>query len=541
MAEDPEALGFGTGLAQLLLQQPAAFATTIEALAARPDGPNAETLCRLALFCAELDRPAIADRLFELAFAGDPPPAAAAWEIQRHLPRVLIPADAAAIERRRQAMAAYVDSLTPAVVDLLQASPATVEAYLNLWEPFNALSYGGGDPLPLRRAFSRWFESLLPEELRAPLTTAPAPLPRIGFVLNHTAALSFFWLGLLHRLRPQGFEIYLIYTSLQAQRHFQTLNLMPTGSLTLGTGPLLPALRALRGLNLDLLLLTEANTDRMLQNLLACCRLARLQATSLLSSGSTGSSQMDLYLSTRCFDAPAAQAHYSEKLLLFRHMPLYVRPPWFPPMPTRAEFGLPETGALYACPHLMLKLHPDFDAVLGEILRRDPAGLLVLVTNPNSEVLRTQLLERFERSLADVMPRIWFLPKLSPEDFRSLLQLADVMLDPLYFGGGTTTYEALTLGLPMVSWPGLLAVGRTVLGCYVQMGLADCVALSAEQYVAQAVRLGTDARYNRAVRRRLRARQARLLDNEAVLREFTLFFRTIRDYLPNQMPKGRLD
>ena len=68
----------------------------------------------------------------------------------------------------------------------------------------------------------------------------------------------------------------------------------------------------------------------------------------------------------------------------------------------------------------------------------------------------------------------------------------DVALDPFPYGGGTTTCDALWMGVPVVSLAGQTAVGRGGLSILSNVGLPELVAADAEQYVRIAVELAHD-------------------------------------------------
>ncbi len=74
-------------------------------------------------------------------------------------------------------------------------------------------------------------------------------------------------------------------------------------------------------------------------------------------------------------------------------------------------------------------------------LRQDAQGLIVLLEG-RSPVWTRLLRERFERTLPDVLDRIVFVPRQSRVGFQNLILCSDVLLDPIHFGGGNTTYEA---------------------------------------------------------------------------------------------------
>jgi hypothetical protein len=74
------------------------------------------------------------------------------------------------------------------------------------------------------------------------------------------------------------------------------------------------------------------------------------------------------------------------------------------------------------------------------------------------------------------------------------------------------------------------------------MGMLDCVAGSEEEYVALAVRLGTDRTYREAIRAKILASNSVLYRNEAAVREFEQFVcSTIAgDGIPSGQPAQRV-
>src|SRR5262249_23283253 len=107
----------------------------------------------------------------------------------------------------------------------------------------------------------------------------------------------------------------------------------------------------------------------------------------------------------------------------------------------------------------------------------------------------------------------------------SLVGSADVLLDPIHFGGGNTSFEAFAQGTPIVTLPSPFLRGRITLALYRHMGILDCVADDEQDYIARAVRLGTDADYRQAMRRRIRDASAVLFENPNSVKDLENFFR----------------
>ena len=88
--------------------------------------------------------------------------------------------------------------------------------------------------------------------------------------------------------------------------------------------------------------------------------------------------------------------------------------------------------------------------------------------------------------------RVSFVGRMPLTEYLRLYQEVDVALDPFPYGGGTTTCDALWMGVPVVSLAGPTAVSRGGLSILSNVGLADLVANDAAQYVRTAVALASD-------------------------------------------------
>ena len=69
---------------------------------------------------------------------------------------------------------------------------------------------------------------------------------------------------------------------------------------------------------------------------------------------------------------------------------------------------------------------------------------------------------------------------------------ADIALDPFPFNGGTTSCEALWVGLPVISLTTDSFIGRQGPRCLTRTGIADLASDSEEHYVANALKLAAD-------------------------------------------------
>jgi protein O-GlcNAc transferase len=357
--------------------------------------------------------------------------------------------------------------------------------------PSFQLAHHGRDDRVLKAKFAALFRDVFPP--REP--SAGSGIPHLGFVVTRGREGGFLrsMAGIIDQLDPGAFRLTLFAAPGGLPILRAGLVRSDVGFVPLPRG-LPEAIEQIASARCDVLYHWQIGSDP-LGYFLPFTRLAPVQCTSWGTHSTSGIPAVDYYLSSELIEPPGAEAHYTERLIKLATLPTYQRPIHRPnPPAVRSEFGLPSGRPLYACLQRAAKFHPDFDAVLAGILRRDPAGLILLVGKA-SDGPAQRLRERWLKTMPDVADRLLFLGHWSATAYQRVLSLAEVMLDPFPYGSGLTAYDALGMGIPIVTLPGHRQVGRYVLGCYARMGLAGPVADSADRYLELAVRMATDAEY----------------------------------------------
>lgn len=111
----------------------------------------------------------------------------------------------------------------------------------------------------------------------------------------------------------------------------------------------------------------------------------------------------------------------------------------------------------------------------------------------------------------------------------ALLNRIDVALDPFPFNGSTTSFEALWMGVPLVTMAGDHFVARVGASLLVPLGLEEWVAHDADEYRRIAIRLAGEARGAKEPRIRLRHQVAAspLCDARAYARAIESAYRSM--------------
>lgn len=259
---------------------------------------------------------------------------------------------------------------------------------------------------------------------------------------------------------------------------------------------------------------------------LAFARLAKVQCVSWGHPVTTGLTTIDYFVSHQLLeeeDPVAAQSHYSEKLILLSQPPTYLYPFQKYDQDQVPDIAFAQNRTLYCCPQALFKIHPEFDSLLIEILQRDGTGVAVFIEGMPG--WSDRLKERWRRIDPKIVDRIHFLPRLNQNEFLALVDRADVILDTIYTCGGLSSAEALAHGTPVVTWPNTpLLFGRVTTAYYHQIGVLDCIAGSAREYVEIALRLGQDRKWRDQIAANITANQAKLFKRQEVLDELQNFF-----------------
>lgn len=264
---------------------------------------------------------------------------------------------------------------------------------------------------------------------------------------------------------------------------------------------------------------------------------APVQIEYMLGHGYTsGLSAMDVFLADPTLAPPEADQLFSERIVRLSRIPLAYNPPAgmpdVAPLPaltnghtTFGYFGRPE------------RLNPQVIAAWARILKGVPGSRLVL-NNRNflEPAFRRLFLDRFDAHGIgpDRLDLVYTAPQpLTWEAYGRI----DIALDPFPHNAGTTTIEALWMGVPVASLAGRPSVGRFGASILHAVGLDCWVAHDIDAYVNHVIAAASDPTALAALRTELRDRfrHSPLMDAAGLARELEDLFETL---LANTAPNS---
>jgi len=345
----------------------------------------------------------------------------------------------------------------------------------------------------------------------------------VGFVSqnfkDHTIGVLMY--GLISRLCRERFHVSVL-SSFPNNDTFGARIRADADDTLLLTDDVPTAMQTIEQAQFDVLFYSDLGMDAFTYAL-AHSRLAPVQCTTWGHPVTTGLNTVDYFLSSELLELAEADDHYTERLMRLSTLPTYYVRPILPErMKSRSELGLPADRHLYVCPQSLFKLHPDFDRIMGDILRRDPHGIIVLIAGLYP-MWERQLRHRLQLQLPDCHQRILIIPRMDAIDFQHLLGCADVMLDPLHFSGGNTSYQAFALGLPIVSLPGRFMRSRVTAAQCQLLGADSLIVDTPEAYVQQAVAVATNGDYRATLSSHILAHNEALFENQEAVTEIERF------------------
>jgi predicted O-linked N-acetylglucosamine transferase (SPINDLY family) len=173
-------------------------------------------------------------------------------------------------------------------------------------------------------------------------------------------------------------------------------------------------------------------------------------------------------------------------------------------VPTRAECGLPENGAVFCSFNNTYKINPETFASWMRIVKATDQAVLWLIGDNESAVRNL----RSEAAARGVEPdRLVFAPRCGRPEHLARHKHADLFLDTFPCTAHATASDALWMGVPVLTMPGETFASRVAGSLLLAVGLPEMIAGSRPEFEALAIRLAHRPDELAALRAKLAANQ----------------------------------
>jgi protein O-GlcNAc transferase len=232
---------------------------------------------------------------------------------------------------------------------------------------------------------------------------------------------------------------------------------------------------------------------------------APLQVTYLGYLSSTGLTSIDYRITDNYVDPPERNPSFNSEQPLRLSSSYFCYHPLINTPPVNSLPALDQGYITFGSFNNYIKMNLKLFTLWAQILKAvDNSKLLIKAKSLND--LNTQ--QSFLNSFAslDIEPS-----RLIIGDYDSSIEIhlrsyhqIDIGLDTYPFHGGTTTCQALWMGVPIVTLVGERHASRTGLSILSAVGLTELIAYTPEEYVEISIKLANDPEYLQQLRARLR-------------------------------------
>ncbi len=405
-------------------------------------------------------------------------------------------------------------------LDELSAAVTTaVERGEHAATPMSFLCVSGSAALQLRcsQAYTYGF---FPPAVAAPPAAAPAALAatpvaprapftpsariRVGYLSGDFGehAVSYLLAGVLERYDPSRFETFAFAWGRRGEGDIRRrLERAFTRFVAIDEVADEAVVRLMRESAIDIAVDLCGHTEGQRTGILAQ-RAAPIQVNFLGLPATMGAPYVDYLIADPFLVPEGDEPHYAERIVRLAggFQPNDDRRPLAPAAAPRAALGLPETARVLCSFNRTCKITPAIFSVWMRMLQALPDTVLwLLATHPAAaDRLRH---EATTRGVA--AERLVFADQVDYPRYLARYRHADLFLDTAPFNGGATVSDALSMGVPVVTFASESFAGRMAGSALNALGLTELVTRSLAEYETTALTLARDAARLRALRERL--------------------------------------
>jgi predicted O-linked N-acetylglucosamine transferase (SPINDLY family) len=220
-------------------------------------------------------------------------------------------------------------------------------------------------------------------------------------------------------------------------------------------------------------------------------RAAPVQATFLGYPGSTGVPHMDWIVADSVVAPEGSEALFSEQVIRLPNTVFCYAPEENYPFPRFSDEHA-KRPLTFASFNNVSKLTPRSLALWAQVLQAVPHSRLMLKAPSFKDEAAVKVFVQRFKQLGVALDRLEFRGPSSLSDMMAEYADVDIALDPVPYNGGTTSLQAMWMGVPVLTMAGGHFVSRMGASFMQAAGLPEWVAKDDADFVRRAVALSQD-------------------------------------------------
>jgi len=283
---------------------------------------------------------------------------------------------------------------------------------------------------------------------------------------------------------------------------------------------------------IDIAFYPEIGMDKLTIQL-ASMRLAPVQVTSFGHPETSGLNTIDYYVSSELLETSESKMFYTEKLIELPGLGYYFEPPTL----ELAEMEITKVGINPDLPVILClgapnKFSPFYDWVYVEIIKRVNGCQLVFMNDKHgiSEILKTRLKNKINQAGLNYEKHVIFIPQLSREGYSTLMNKADILLDPIGFSGANTALQSIGCGLPVVTREGKFQRTKHASAILRSLEIEELITFTENDYIDLVEKIILDDEFRKNLKSKIKSNENYLYKNKKPIRALENFFERVGRY-----------
>ena len=340
--------------------------------------------------------------------------------------------------------------------------------------------------------------------VRAPLAGRRIKLGLVSADFHHQHPVNIFMQPVLRELDRSRFEVFLYFTGVSYDEQTRLAQQRIEHWVEATTLNDTQLAKRIDADGIDLLLDLAGHTGQQRMSLFAK-RVAPVQATYLGYPGSTGVPNMDWVLGDDVVTPLGSESLYSERIARLPGTVFCFAPEVDYPYPAFAD-DMVQRPLTFGSFNNVPKLTPRTLRLWAQILKAVPGSRLLLKAPSFSDGGAVRLFSERLQKLGVNLARIEFRGPTGLTDMMAEYADVDIALDPVPYNGGTTSLQAMWMGVPVITQAGHNFVSRMGASFMTAAGLPEWVAEDDAAYVRIACQMAQDRAALLTLKRGLRER-----------------------------------
>lgn len=283
------------------------------------------------------------------------------------------------------------------------------------------------------------------------------------------------------KINKEKFDINIIdFQSIRDENYFEISKKVSKVILT--NGNIENDIKKIRNENFNFLIYLDNHICRE-SVLLSTFKLAERQACTWGHPMTSGSKNIDFFLSSELMENDSSQKQYIEKLIKLKNLSVYYEYPKFKEDASTKIFFDDKYSSIGMLQSLH-KIQPFEDKIYAEIINSNKNVKIYFLeseTPQHSEILKKRI-EKFIINKKDIN-RINFLPRCNNNTFLNYAFNCDFLIDCPSWSGGNTHLEALSVNKPIITIEGNLLRQNHTTGLLKRINIQSLICKNEIEYI----------------------------------------------------------